>query len=26
MVEIVGENKELCRIFTATLKTAPKPK
>jgi four helix bundle protein len=26
MVEIVGENKELCRIFTATLKTARKPK
>src|SRR3989442_2973611 len=24
MVEIVGENKELCRIFTATLKTARK--
>jgi len=26
MVDIVGENKELCRIFTATLKTARKPK
>ena len=26
MVEIVGENKELCRIFTATLKTAGKTK
>jgi four helix bundle protein len=26
MVDIVGENKELCRIFTATLKTAGKTK
>src|SRR2546430_15689375 len=26
MVEIVGENMELCRIFTATLKTAGKTK
>jgi four helix bundle protein len=26
MVEIVGENRELCRIFTATLKTARKTK
>ena len=26
MVDIVGENKELCRIFTSTLKTARKTK
>ena len=26
MMDIVGENKELCRIFTATLKTARKIK
>src|SRR2546430_7509237 len=26
MADIVGENKELCRIFTATLKTAGKTK